>query len=299
MSNSGRSEKRNVSIKIPRGMIKVLHSGIYCSIQDMGRMGFAKMGIPTSGAMDAYAIELGNTLLQNNTNAAVLEITFGQGKFEFTVDTNLCFTGGNFSPKLNDQTIDMNTVCRVEKGAILSFGKRIYGSRTYVAAQGGIQSKVFFGSRSFSSGITKRRLEKGDELRIKTQKRLYGIGNSRIKIQEEHFTSSELECYPGPEFDQLNEMQKKGLFEIFIISEDNNRVGYRLNELIENDLKPILTSAVLPGTVQLTPSGKLIVLMRDCQVTGGYPRVLQLSDYAVSRLSQKVSGEQVKFILLG
>lgn len=277
-------------------MIKVLHPGIYCSIQDTGRVGFAKMGIPNSGAMDAYAIELGNTLLQNNTNAAVLEITFGQGKFEFTVDTNLCFTGGNFSPKLNDKAIDMNTVCRVEKGAILSFGKRIYGSRTYVAAQGGIQSKVFFGSRSFSSGITKRRLEKGDELRIKTQKR-YEIGNSRIKIQEEHFTSSELACFLGPEFDHLNEMQKKRLFEIFTISEDNNRVGYRLNELIENDLKPILTSAVLPGTVQLTPSGKLIVLMRDCQVTGGYPRVLQLSDYAVSRLSQKITGEPVKFML--
>ena len=84
----------------------------------------------------------------------------------------------------------------------------------------------------------------------------------------------------------------------FSVSEDNNRVGYRLHEVLENELEPILTSAVLPGTVQLTPSGKLIILMRDCQVTGGYPRVLQLSDYAISRLSQKVAGDQVKFELM-
>ena len=63
----------------------------------------------------------------------------------------------------------------------------------------------------------------------------------------------------------------------------------------KNNLDPIITSAVLPGTVQLTPSGKLIVLMRDGQVTGGYPRVLQLSDQSISILSQKIMGESLRF----
>jgi allophanate hydrolase subunit 2 len=70
-----------------------------------------------------------------------------------------------------------------------------------------------------------------------------------------------------------------------------------LNETIPNTLPSILTSAVLPGTVQLTPSGKLIILMRDCQVTGGYPRVLQVSEESINRLSQKITGDKIQFVL--
>ncbi|MFY0630537.1 MAG: biotin-dependent carboxyltransferase family protein [Flavobacteriaceae bacterium] len=275
-------------------MIKVLHPGIYTSVQDAGRFGFAKMGIPTAGVMDSYSAELANTLLQNTKDCAVLEITYGQGKYEFTTDTYICITGGDFSPKLNKNQISLNTVCKVEKGSVLSFGKRNYGARVYLAVQGGIQSEVHFGSRSFSLGITKARLEKGDELKILKQN-FQEIGHARVKSQEEHFTSPILECFLGPEYDQLNKAQKQRLQEPFTISSDTNRVGYRLNESIENDLPQILTSAVLPGTVQLTPSGKLIVLMLDAQVTGGYPRVLQLSDKALSRLGQKAAGDEIYF----
>lgn len=277
-------------------MIKVVHPGIYTSVQDTGRVGFAKMGIPTSGVMDSYSAKLGNTLLQNDGDCAVLEITYGQGKFEFTTDTYICMTGGDFSPQLSGNRIQLNTVCKADKGSVLSFGKRNYGARVYLAVQGGIQSEVHFGSRSFTAGITKIRMEKGDELKILKQD-FQETGYARIKSQEEHFTSPILECFPGPEYDQLNDQQKKRLQEPFTISSDTNRVGYRLNELIKNDLPQILTSAVLPGTVQLTPSGKLIVLMRDSQVTGGYPRVLQLSEVALSRLSQKVAGDEFKFVL--
>lgn len=279
-------------------MIKILHPGIYSSIQDLGRLGFAKMGVPLAGVMDSFSAQLGNTLLKNRKSDAVIEVTFGMAKFEFTSDTFICITGGNFSPKLNDEFLEMQTVCKVKEGSILSFGKRNYGARTYLAVQGGIQTETRLKSRSFSNGITSKvRLERGDELSVLQQKPHDGRGFSKVKLFEGHFSDSELECFPGPEFDQLNEFQKKQLLQPFTISEDNNRVGYRLTEPIENELPQILTSAVLPGTVQLTPSGKLIVLMRDAQVTGGYPRVLQLSEGAISRLSQKITGDGVKFML--
>ena len=83
----------------------------------------------------------------------------------------------------------------------------------------------------------------------------------------------------------------------FTVSDHNNRVGYRLKECLENNLPSILTSAVMPGTVQLTPSGKCIILLQDCQVTGGYPRILQLSDIAIARVSQKISGDKIQFRL--
>jgi biotin-dependent carboxylase-like uncharacterized protein len=276
-------------------VIKVLHPGIYNTVQDQGRFGYAKMGIPTAGFLDAYTADFGNFLLDNKESDAAVEITFGQGKFQFTRPTVFCLTGGDFSPKLNSDLIEMNRVYRAKPGAVLSFGKRNFGARTYLAVQGGIQSEVILKSRSFSKGITPVRLEKGDELKTVEQQELWETGNARVREHIDHFSSGDLTCYPGPEFDRLNDKQKQRLSEPFTLSSDNNRVGYRLNQPLENDLQAILTSSVLPGTIQLTPSGKLIVLMKDCQVSGGYPRVLQLSEYAISRLSQKMADENVRF----
>ena len=276
-------------------MIKVLYPGIYCSVQDLGRFGYAKMGIPSAGAMDQLSSQLGNVLLTNPINDAVIEITFGMARLEFTSDAFFCLTGADFSQKLNGVPIQTQVVYQASKGSILSFGQRKFGARTYVAVQGGVISEMVLNSRSFMNGITsKMRLQKGDLLAIGKSKSL-DPKVSAILIDEHYFFNSELECFPGPEYDQLQKDQKKRLMNSFTISEDNNRVGYRLNEIIENNLDPIITSAVLPGTVQLTPSGKLIVLMRDGQVTGGYPRVLQLSDLAISILSQKIMGESFRF----
>lgn len=83
----------------------------------------------------------------------------------------------------------------------------------------------------------------------------------------------------------------------FSISNFNNRMGYQLNEILANDSISMLTSSVLQGTVQLTPSGKLIILMRDCQVTGGYPRILQIKDESLNTLAQKSTGDYIKFAL--
>ena len=279
-------------------MIRILYPGIYNTVQDKGRFGFAKKGVPQSGSLDMYAAELANTLLNNDENCALLEVTFGQGKFEFTSQTFICISGGDFSPKLNSERVEMNRPIKVEAGFVLSFGKRIYGARTYISVLGGVKSKLVLGSRSFFQGITKTKLESGDFLNIETASLKLSNRFSKIKHQKEHFTSIILECYPGPEYHLLTEKQKQQLHNNFSVSEDANRVGVRLQELVQNNLKTILTSSVLPGTVQLTPSGQLIVLMRDCQVTGGYPRVLQLSELAISRVSQKIRGDILQFKLM-
>lgn len=280
-------------------MIKVLQTGIYNTVQDLGRRGYAKLGIPLSGVMDRHASRLANTLMQNKVTDALIEITMGQGKFQFLETTAFCLTGGDFSPSLDGAPLETNRVYFPKAGAVLSFGKRNYGAFTYLAVPGGIQSEVVLESKSFSKGITAERLEEGDELEILQDRDLPEQANARISVREDHFDSPLLTCFQGPEFDQLNDEQRERLFAPFALSNDRNRVGYRLNELLENNLKPILTSAVLPGTVQLTPSGNLIVLMRDCQVSGGYPRVLQLSEDAISALSQKVAGDEVCFEIDG
>ena len=75
-------------------------------------------------------------------------------------------------------------------------------------------------------------------------------------------------------------------------------MAYQLEDLLENNLEAIITSLVLPGTVQLTPSGKLIVLLRDCQTTGGYQRVLQLKESAMNIMAQKYTGSKINFKLV-
>ena len=278
-------------------MIAILHPGIYCSVQDQGRFGHTKIGVPQAGCADAYAAKMANALLKNHEKDALIEITFGQGEFKFTSDTYICLTGGDFSPKLNGKLIKMQSVYFIKKDSVLSFGKRVYGARVYLSVQGGIQTETVYGSRSFFDGITQQKLGKGAMLPILPIQKYADNNFSRVRVSEKHFTTIYLPCLKGPEFFKLNQEQQRKLFTPFSISDDNNRVGYRLKESLKNNLSSILTSAVLPGTVQLTPSGKCIILLQDCQVTGGYPRILQLSEIAIARVSQKITGDKIQFIL--
>lgn len=282
-------------------MLKVLKAGFYTSIQDKGRYGFASKGVPISGVMDAYSADLANGIVNNSFDDAVLEITFGGCKLEFLAPTSISITGGDFSPKINNKPAQLNKRIYVNKGAILSFGKVNYGVRCYLAVQGGFQSDVKLNSKSFYSHITKDFiLRKNDVIPYKS---FYSDGDasqSSIKINKTHFESNIMNCYKGPEFDLLNAHQQRSITKLkFTISKENSRMGYKLNEEIANTLPQILTSAVLPGTVQLTPSGKLIVLMQDCQVTGGYPRVLQLTERSINILAQKSTHDALQFAVLG
>lgn len=280
-------------------MIKVLKPGFYTSIQDRGRIGFASMGVPVSGVMDRYSSDLANRILNNSLEAAVLEITFGGCQLEFLSETMICISGGNFSAKLNNKSIHLNTRINVCKNDVLSFGKVNLGVRCYLAVKGGFLSDKVLKSSSFYKNITPEYIIKKDAiLPISTFKNDLKTTYTSIKIAKSHFESTEIICFKGPEYNLLNEFQKTQLLnQLFTISKDNNRMGYRLEETIKNSLPSILTSAVLPGTVQLTPSGKIIVLMRDCQVTGGYPRILQLTNTAINRLAQKTTNNQFQFVL--
>lgn len=282
-------------------MIKVLEAGLLTSVQDSGRFGFAEIGVPISGAMDLYSLELSNRILNNDIADAVLEITLSKTKFQFIEATEICITGADFSPTLNGDLVPLNTRIIIHKDDVLSFGKINYGVRCYVAVKGGILSEKILNSRSFYQSITKKiRVENGDVLPISTIKSLGKKPNTSVKINHLHFKNNILKCYKGPEFEQLTkESQQKLINKKFTISKDNSRMGYKLVEpLINFKSNQILTSSVIPGTVQLTPSGILIILMRDCQVTGGYPRILQLTEASINCLAQKYTNQPISFSII-
>ena len=280
-------------------MLRVLSSAFGISIQDLGRSGLRSIGVPTSGAMDLYSAQLANRLLNNDERAAVLEITMGGCRLQFESDCTICLTGADFSATVNHKQAPLNSVLRVKKGSVLSFGKWKYGVRTYLAVRKGFQTEVALGSRSLCQGITlASSIRKGMQLPIMVDPVVPNKATASVKVDHTYFRSEIIACHAGPELASLSDAQNKQLLSIhFTISSRNSRMGYQLEELVENDLSSMLTSVVLPGTVQLTPSGRLIVLMRDCQVTGGYPRVLQLTENAVNRLGQKTTGHKIQFVL--
>ena len=281
--------------------IEVLQPGLFSTIQDLGRKGFLKYGIPMSGVMDLYAAKMANLILRNPPGSAILEITQMGPKLRFSDSVKISICGALLSPKINNFPIGNNRVHKIEAGDELSFGKRELGCRAYLAISGGFKTGKVLKSQSWFEGVTDNfKLNKTMKLPYESTNDSKIETNASIKFNSEYLMTSEIEVFPGPEFDLLTESEQEILrFRNFFIDKNNNRMAIQLQENMENTLKPIITGPVLPGTVQLTPSGKLIVLMRDCQTTGGYPRVMQLSETGMNKISQKIIGECVSFAFLG
>ncbi len=164
---------------------------------------------------------------------------------------------------------------------------------------GGFNSPLILKSRSYYQGVTEQtKLSKGDVLLINKVTKLI-VNRARIKIDPNHFDTQHIVVSKGPEFELLPEQTKTALLsQKFNISSQSNRMAYRLSHGNDNlQAQEIITSSVQPGTVQLTPSGALMVLMRDCQTTGGYARVLQLTEQSINRLAQKTATDSIVFEL--
>jgi allophanate hydrolase subunit 2 len=226
-----------------------------------------------------------------------MEITMTGPKLEFDVPTYIAISGARISPEINGKSIAINQVHKVSPGDLLSFGKLEYGFRAYLAVKNGFGTKEVMGSRSFYSPITEfHHLKDQMELPIDAVP-AYEAKISSLSPEPFH-KEHVLEVFRAPEYNILNDKQLEALFSRdFSISKENNRMGYQLQETIEGHAVEMLTSATLPGTVELTPSGKILLLMKDGQTTGGYPRILQLTETAICILSQKKFGDKVNFHL--
>ena len=279
-------------------MITVVKPGFYTSVQDRGRFGHRHFGVPVSGVMDHQSAALANELLENDADAAVLEITMTGPELEFSVPTFISVVGAPMAAFLNEEEIEMNSVLQIANGDRLHFGKLEAGFRTYLAVKGGIQTEAVLGSRSQYVPLTP-----GDHLRKGEELPIAAVPDFIPKITAVHqakSTEQDLEVTPGPEWDRLSpEQQQELLQRTFSVAKENNRMAYQLVEPIDTHSINMLTSATLPGTVQYTPSGKLLILMRDAQTTGGYPRIMQLTGDSVARLAQKKTGDSFRFLMKG
>ena len=278
-------------------MVEVISGGMYTSIQDLGRFGYRRYGVPLSGVMDGYSARLANRLLGNNRDSAVMEITHIGPVLKFNASTEIAITGAGFSPTLNNIEIPLNTRIYIPDNSILKFGLPTYGLRAYLSVAGGFIAEKILGSLSQYPQITSSdTLEKGDMLMFSEFKKGVTKVTASVKVDRNHFTTEVILVKRGPDFENLiKDNQNKILASVLKVNPESNRMAYLLSGWESVSAEEIITAPVQPGTVQLTPSGQCFVLMRDAQTTGGYSRILQLSESAINILAQKKAGSEVRF----
>ena len=276
-------------------MIKVIQTGLFTTIQDGGRHGYRNIGIPTSGFMDQENAWAANIIVDNDREESLFEITLTGPTLIFNGNYVISITGGDFNPLINELPVKMYQPINVKLGDTLKINNTKNGARCYLAISGGIDVKSIFGSKSFFSNISESYyLRKGDEIKISNNSNSKILKKNKFKFK----LKKSMDVFKGPEFDLLSIKVKKILFKNEFTIRTNSRMGYNLEEKVQIGIKSIISSPVMPGTVQLTPSGKMIILHRDCQTTGGYPRILQLNKSSLNHLSQIKSNEKIKFSLI-
>jgi biotin-dependent carboxylase-like uncharacterized protein len=276
-------------------MLKIKQPGFYTTLQDLGRYHYRQYGVPVSGAMDQGALRRANALLENEPGAAALEITMRGPEVEFGAPTFMVLSGARLEASLNGDRLEMDRVYQVPAGSRLLCGQVLRGLRSYLAVKGGVLTEVRLGSRSYFPPVTRyKSLARNMELPYAP---CTGFSPRLLKLNvADSYGQKEVRVWPGPEFDLLNASQRTRLFETeYRLAKEHDRMACQLAPVMEGIQTSMITSATLPGTVQLTPAGKLLVLLRDGQTTGGYPRVLQLDPDSIDLMGQKKAGDAVRF----
>ncbi|HZS79813.1 MAG TPA: biotin-dependent carboxyltransferase family protein [Herbaspirillum sp.] len=271
-------------------MMEIIQPGMLTSVQDLGRPGHRRLGISPGGALNSLALSTANLLVGNTVHAAGLEITMGACEIRFTTDTRLALTGDDFDAHLDDKSILPYWSTPVRARQVLKLAPTgphsVQGIRTYLAVAGGIAVANILGSRSTDlkagfGGHEGRALRKGDRLPIGTPDKMmagpaFGVRLPQWGVTGDHSKPVPLRVLPGPEFEQFTVASKNMLWQDkWRITPNSNRMGYRLAGpgLERQQHHDLLSHGVMPGVIQVPPSGQPIILMGDAQTTGGYPRI--------------------------
>ncbi|MDQ3964372.1 MAG: biotin-dependent carboxyltransferase family protein [Actinomycetota bacterium] len=305
--------------------MRILDGGLLTTVQDLGRIGYQKIGVTPAGAMDAFSLRIANLLVDNPEDAAALEITLKGPVMEFTDDALIALCGAQLTPKISDVELPPARAIAVRRGSVLKLGRCLSGCRAYLAVGGGIDVPVVMGSRSTHlragmGGYEGRALRAGDDLvigapsplaRHTIQEALSGGGPLPFALSHRYvddederaaLTPGPIRSLRGPHFDVLNDADKRiFLATAFEVSTEADRMGYRLlgPRLSSVQGHDLVSSAVTTGAVQVPSGGEPIVLMADRQTTGGYPVVAQVITADLRFVAQMKPGDELRFSAVG
>ena len=293
--------------------IVIIKPGILDTIQDLGRMGWSQIGVGPGGAMDRLAAMMANALTGNDIHGPVMEIHYPGPQILFEQDALITITGGDFDAGLNDEPIPSWKPVLIRKNTVLQFPTLKRGARAYLAVHGGFRIDPWLNSysthlRAGVGGWKGRRLEKGDELFFQeTGSWVTSLFKSENNfqffpwtpdVQKFYNNPNDIHFIPGNEWEELTLRSKADLTSSgYTIRGLSDRMGYHLkgNLLELSRPKEMVSAAVGFGTIQLLPSGRLVILMADHQTTGGYPRVGHVISAHLPKLAQLNPGETIQF----
>jgi len=281
--------------------VEVIRPGLLTTVQDLGRRGHRASGLPLSGAMDSFALRAANLLVGNTEDEAGLEVTLLGPELAFSADVIIAVCGAEFEGVPAWRTL------RVPAGGRIRFGECRSGCRAYIAIAGGLDAPPVLGSRSTYlratlGGFQGRSLRQGDRIGLRapgaeTARRASAhAGSQRLSpgILPAYASAATLRVVRGAQAGYFG----TGLCDAeFQISAQSDRMGLRLAgpSLALNRADDLVSSAVAPGTVQVPPDGRPILLMADAQTIGGYPQAAHVIGPDLPLAAQLRPGDRVRF----
>lgn len=292
--------------------MEILSTGPLCSVQDIGRKGYRSLGVSTAGAMDQVALRTGNILAGNDEAAAGIEVTVFPFKARFIGNARVAITGADCRPTIGEKAILPWWSLNVSDGDVLTLSPPSSGARAYIAISGGIDVPVVLNSRSTDikagfGGFEGRCLRRGDVLSVVgscCHSGSFGVFPPEESLDHSFGVSREpgvtyVRAVPGPEYEEFPESTRRSMWNTaWTVTPESNRIGYRLEgpELRPYAPLSLLSHGIVPGVVQVPPSGKPIVMMSDAQTSGGYPKIATVIEADLWRLAQSPLGSRVRFV---
>ncbi|MGC9346920.1 MAG: biotin-dependent carboxyltransferase family protein [Anaerolineae bacterium] len=288
-------------------MLQILDAGLLTTVQDGGRVGWARYGIPPSGPMDPAAFAAANHLVGNPPNAAGLEITL-TGPLLRTLEEGLIgVCGAEFELWVGGLPVPTWHSVFARAGSLIRFGQRVSGLRAYLAIAGGLRTPSFLGSQSTYlngefGGLEGRALRAGDRLTTgphDVRDLVEAAGRAWPRDRRPAYSPDpNVRVILGPQDDHFPQDQIARFFEAaYEVTPDSDRMGLRLRgtQIEHLGAGGIVSDGIVTGSVQIPPDGQPIVMMVDHQTTGGYPKIGTVIRADLPLLAQCLPGDRVRF----
>lgn len=281
--------------------IRVAKPGFFTTVQDLGRYGYAHLGISPAGAADPLSFRIANLLVSNDDNAPALEMTLLGATLEFAERAVVAITGAICECKAGSATVPANTAFDLPAGAVLQCGSMTSGARCYLAVQGGFDIPLVMGSAStfipgHFGGFKGRRAQSGDVLQVRRHDsfRVRSLCKGSLDVLRDpralRVTKGSQQDWFGPEaFEKL-------FSTVYIVSEQSDRTGLRLKGEVfrPREQFELLTDGIPLGAIQVPQDGQPIILFVDQQTTGGYPKIANVIAADIHRVGQLRPRDEVR-----
>ena len=298
-------------------MIEIQSTSALSTVQDLGRPGALRWGVGTSGAMDPMALAAGNLLLGNDEGDAAIEIQVFPYQVAFEVDCLFAVTGANTDAQLDGQPVLPWWRTHARAGQTLRLhtpgGGPSAACRAYLCLAGGVAVEPVLGSRSTQlrgafGGWQGRALRQGDRLPIGRPgletgslelQGGFGLVPPAVDMPLQVDGLPAVRVLPAAEHDRYTAASAQAFWsQPWKITAQSDRYGYRLAGEPLEPLAPmeLLSHGIVPGVIQVPPSGQPIVQMRDAQPSGGYPKFGTVIEADLWRLGQAPIGSRIRFL---